>query len=95
MAKTKANIVQALPQLIQTATNRRWIENKKEKHMNHAGKGWYRYDTYFRFLVQAEKEENIRWNLYSATIVVRINDQGLYLHDIINIKKEASKPTES
>ncbi len=95
LAKTKANIVQVLPQLVQTATNRRWVENKKEKHMNHAGKGWYRYDTYFGVPVQAEKEESIRWNLFSATIVVRINDQGLYLHDIINIKKEASKPTES
>ena len=46
-------------------------------------------------------KQNIKWseverfiNSY-ATIIVRINDTGLYLHDIINIKKEASKPTDS
>ncbi len=34
-------------------------------------------------------------NYYRATMVVRINDMGLYLHDIVNIKKEDSKPFES
>lgn len=95
LAKVKANIVQMLPRLIENATNRRWIENKKEKHINNAGKGWYRYDTYFRVPVQAENEKEVRWNFFVATMVVRINDQGLYLYDIINIKKEASTPRES
>lgn len=93
LAKVKANIVQILPQLIENATNRRWIENKKDKHANDAGKGWYRYDIYFSVPVQVDKE--ICWNFYAATMVVRINDQGLYLYDIINIKKEARTPRES
>lgn len=62
LAKVKANIVQILPQLIENATNRRWIENKKDKHINNAGKGWYRYDTYFKVPVQAENEKEMRWN---------------------------------
>ncbi len=95
MAKVKANIVQILPQLIENATNRRWVENKNEKHANHAGKGWYRYDTFFSLPVRAENEEELRWNFFSATLVVRINDRGLYLYDIVNIKKEARKPRES
>lgn len=95
LAKVKANIVQILPQLIENATNRRWIENKSIKHTNNANKGWYRYDTYFSVPVQAENESNIRKNFYMATLVVRINDQGLFLYDVINIKKEASKPRES
>lgn len=95
LAKVKANIVQVLPQLIENATNRRWIENKKEKHVNNAGKGWYRYDTYFCVSAQGANEQEIRWNFYVATLIVRINDQGLYLYDIINIKKEARTPRES
>lgn len=81
--------------LFANATNRRWIENKKDKHINNAGKGWYRYDTYFSIPAQAENEEEIHLNSFIATMVVRINDQGLYLYDIINIKKEARKPRES
>ena len=34
-------------------------------------------------------------SLSACDLVVRINDNGLYLHDIVNIKKEDSKPFES
>lgn len=95
LAKVKANIVQILPQLIENATNRRWVENKKDKHINDAGKGWYRYDTYFSVPVQVECEKEVYRNYFVATMVVRINDQGIYLYDIINIKKEARTPRES
>ncbi len=81
--------------LIENATNRRWIENKNIKHVNNANGGWYRYDTYFSVPVKAENEDDVWENFYMATLVVRINDQGLFLHDIINIKKEAHKPRES
>ena len=78
-----------------TKSLRGGLAKVKAKHVNNAGKGWYRYDAYFSIPIQAENEENIRHNYYTATLVVRINDQGLYLHDIINIKKEARKPRES
>lgn len=92
LAKAKANVVQILPELLHNATNRRWIENKSSKHSNNASKGWYRYDTFFAIPVQAENEKEVRWNHFHATMVVRLNDRGLYLYDIIDIKKEASNP---
>ena len=39
-------------------------------------------------------ESSYRYNYYTATALVRINDMGLFLYDIINIKKEARKPTD-
>ncbi|MBD5509592.1 MAG: hypothetical protein HDR05_16540 [Lachnospiraceae bacterium] len=66
-----------------------------KQHINNAIKECYRYDTCFSIPVQAENEEKVRWNCFTATMVVRINDQGLFLYDIINIKKEARTPRES
>ena len=45
--------------------------------------------------VKNPQKENYNLNYYNGTIVVRINDKGMYLHDVINIKKEARKPTDS
>ena len=92
LAKVKANISQIIPDLICKADNRRWIENKAEKHVNQADGGWYRYDVHFSFPVQIENNPIKRWNDYCATLVVKINRRGLYLYDIINIKKEARNP---
>lgn len=94
LAKVKANIVQILPQLVEGAENRRWIENKAEKHSGNANYGWYRYDTFFSVPTKAENEDVVRWNDYRATVIVKINDRGLFLYDIIDIKKEASTPRE-
>ena len=49
-----------MPELIENATNRRWLENKSIKHVNNAEKGWYRYDVYFSVPVKAENEDEIR-----------------------------------
>lgn len=95
LAKVKANIVQILPELIINATNRRWIENKDNKHNNNAIGGWYRYDVLFSMPVKGDNEKEIRYNYYKATLVVRINDYGNFLYDIINIKKEARKPADA
>ena len=95
LAKTKANALQKILELVNEASNRRYIENQKEKHENDAKNGWYRYDVFFEIAVKGENENKIRWNRYRGTMVVRINDAGLFLHDIINIKKEASTPIES
>lgn len=95
LAKVKANIVQILPELIESATNRRWVENKNDKHNKNAINGWYRYNVFFSIPVKAEDDNIIRYNNYNATMIVRINDNGLFLYDIINIKKEARTPQES
>lgn len=81
--------------MIVLATNKRWTDNKDKKHNKDAQNGWYRYDCYFGMPVQAENEKEKRVNIYKATLVVRSALSGLYLYDIINIKKEASKPLGS
>ena len=70
-----------------------WCED--EKHKKDAEKGWYRSDTYFAMPVQGSEEKEKRVNIFKATLVVRISLKGLFLYDVINIKKEASKPLES
>ncbi len=94
LAKTKANLAQIVPELVISATNRRWTENKDEKHEENAIRGWYRYDAYFSMQVYDSSERCYKTNYYTATVIVRINDVGLFLHDIINIKKEARRPTD-
>jgi len=95
IAKAKANAAQVIGKMIVVATNRRWVKNKDKKHKKDAEKGWYRYDTYFAMPVQGSEESQKRVNIFRATLVVRISLKGLFLYDIINIKKEASKPLES
>ena len=95
ISKAKANATQVVGKMIVLATNSRWVENKDEKHKKNAANGWYRYDTYFGMPVQGSEESEPRVNIFKATLVVRISMKGLFLYDIINIKKEASKPHKS
>jgi len=95
IAKAKANAAQVIGKMIVVATNKRWIENKDKKHSRNAENGWYRYDTYFGMPVQGSEESEVRVNVFRATLVVRISLKGLFLYDVINIKKEASKPLKS
>lgn len=95
LAKVKANAAQIVDLMIKNAINRRWVENKDNKHSKDASEGWYRYDTYFGMNVQGSVEREQRLNLYRATLVVRKTSKGLFLYDVINIKKEASTPHES
>lgn len=92
LAKVKANAAQIIESLIENATNRRWIENKKDKHKNDASGGWYRYDTYFTMPVKSSNEKEQRFNQYKATLLVRRTNKGLFLYDVLDIKKEASTP---
>jgi len=95
IAKVKANAAQIVGEMIVLAENKRWIENKDRKHVKDAEKGWYRYDCFFAMKVQGSNEQGERMNFYKATLVVRHALSGLFLYDIINIKKEASTPFES
>ena len=88
LAKVKANAVQIIPQLIQSATNKRWIENKAEKHNNTAKRGWYRFDVYFMYPKSLPNGE-IEKKPYRGTLVVKSNDRGLFFYDLVDIKKEA------
>lgn len=95
VAKAKANAAQIIDELILYADNRRWIENQNEKHLKNASQGWCRYDTLFVLPVKGSSETVERKNVYKATLVVRKTEKGMFLYDIINIKKEASTPLES
>lgn len=95
IAKAKANTASIIDQLIANATNKRWLINKEHKHEKSASGGWYRYDSYFGLPVMGNGEETARLNIFKATLVVKINKNGLFLYDIIDIKKEASTPLES
>ena len=43
---------------------------------------------FFSIPVKAENEDEVRYNQYKGTMVVKINNRGLFLYDIINIKKK-------
>ena len=93
LAKAKANASQVIGEMIECAENRRWVENKDDKHKKDAEGGWYRYDV--GFSIPVERDSQMSRNYYMATMVVRIKDSKLFLYDIINIKKEASTPHKS
>lgn len=68
VAKAKANAAQAIPELIQIATNPKHEINRKEKHKTDAMFGWYRYDIRFALPIYDDKTGKIaRHNIYSAT----------------------------
>lgn len=43
-AKAKANVAQALPELVKIATDKHFKENMTDKHAYNAKNGWYRYN---------------------------------------------------
>lgn len=95
VAKAKANAAQAIPEIIEIATSKTVEENKKEKHSRNAKNGWYRYDTRFALPVYDEGGEVERYNVFSARLLIRHAASGkMYLYDVLEIKKETSKPCQ-
>lgn len=92
-AKAKANVAQGIPEMIEIAKNKRFIENKKEKHKYDAAYGWYRFTSRFAIPVYDESGEIQRYNVFRADMIIRHDQNGkLYLYDIINIKKGNEHP---
>lgn len=92
-AKAKANVTQGIPELIETAANPIWEENNKLKHEKDAKYGWYRYDVRFAIPVYNDAGELDRYNIFAARLLVNHSANGKkYLYDILNIKKETSRP---
>lgn len=90
-AKAKANAVQALPEIIEIASNRTYEDNRKAKHTRDAKNGWYRYDTRFALPVYNGQDLE-RYNVFKARLLIRHSSSGRkYLYDIMEIKKETSK----
>ena len=82
--KATANI----DELIEIATNRSWVANRKEKHNKDAKYGWYKYDT--RFAIPVIKNGIVnKYIMYKANLIIRNDINGKkYLYDIMNIKRE-------
>lgn len=91
--KAKANMINALEDLVGIATNKKVFPDYEKKHGNKAKYGWYRYDSRFGLPVYNESGELIRYNIYSARMLVRRDVDGrLYLYDFVKIKKETCSP---
>ena len=96
LAKAKANAAQGIPELLETAGNKRFWENRDQRHIRNAWFGWYRYDTCFELPVYSEKGEVERYNRFRATMLIRHSADGKkYLYDILDIKKETSNSFNS
>ena len=95
-AKAKANAAQAIPEMIEIATNRIFEENRKEKHTRAAKFGWYRYDTRFAIPVYGDDGEVERYNIFRGRLLIRHASSGKkYLYDIMEIKKETGKSCQA
>ena len=95
-AKAKANAAQALPKLIETATQKSYKENLKQKHIKDAKYGWYRYMAKLGLPVYDNDGEVNQYNIFNIAMIVRHSEDGrMYLYDIMNIKKETSNLFQS
>lgn len=68
--------------MIEIATNKQFVSNKKKKHVNFAKNGWYRYDTRFALHVYNEGGELVRYNMWSATLIAntsQVNPNYIYM----------------
>lgn len=91
--KAKANVAQAVGELIQIAENKSVSEDFNKKHGEKAKYGWYRYDTRLALPVYNEAGEVERYNIYKLRMLVRHDEDGkLYLYDFLRTKKETSSP---
>lgn len=96
LAKAKANAAQGIPELLETSDNKRFWENRDERHIRNARHGWYRYDTCFELPVYSDEGEVERYNRFRATMLIRHSADGKkYLYDMLDIKKETSNPLSS
>ena len=95
VAKAKANAAQGIPELIETAENRRHKGNLNPKHQRDAKFGWYRYDSRFGLPVYGEDGELEHYNIFHVEMLIRHDADGKrYLYDVVNIKKETGTPLE-
>lgn len=87
--KNKANLITAIPELIEIASNKKYRINTKGKHKNDAKKGWLKYDARFAFPLYDNNKQIMGYTIFKAILIIRIaSDNKLYLYDIIQIFKE-------
>lgn len=91
-AKAKANAALGIPEMIEIAFDKKYEENRKEKHTKDAKYGWYRYETRFALPIFNDDGVIEKYNVFQAIMLIRhARDDKMYLYDVIEIKKETSK----
>ena len=91
LAKAKANAAQGIPELLETAVNKRFLENRDPRHIRNAGYGWHRYNAYFELPVYDQDGEIERYNRFRATMLIRHSADGKkYLYDMLDKKTSNS-----
>ena len=89
IGKAKANATQAIPELIQTATDIVHRPNLDNKQKSDAPNGWYRCTVRFSLPITDDKGNIIGENKFRGRMIIRCSSKKeLYLYDIIDIKKE-------
>lgn len=92
----KANAAQGILELVEIAGEKRFCQNRKEKHAKNAKNGWYYYTVRFALPIYKDNKKTKECNIYSACLLVNCESGGkMYLYDIVDIKKEASTPLRS
>ena len=82
--------------MIEIAKEKRFEENRKNKHRKDAQYGWYRYESRFALPVFGENGDVERYNIFHVLMLMRhAKDDKIYLYDIIEIKKETSNLFQS
>ena len=95
-AKAKANAAQAIPEMIEIASNGIFEDNRKPKHGRDAKNGWYRYDTRFALPVYGDDGNVERYNIFRGRILISYASSGKkYLYDILEIQKETGKSCQT
>ena len=95
-AKAKANATQGIPEMVEIATGKQFVVNKKPKHQKDAKYGWYKYESRFALPVFREDGEVERFNVFRVAMIIRHGeDDKKYLYDVINVKKETSNLFQS
>ena len=87
--KAKANIMPAIGELIQIASEKAQYPDYKNKHGAKAQFGWYRYNTRFGIPVYDEDGNLERYNIFSTRMLVRCDADGkFYQYDLVRTKKK-------
>ena len=90
------NAAQGIREMVETATDKVYRENHKEKHSEDAHNGWFYYVTRFAIPLYDNEKKTGEYNAYSACLVVNHAANGkIYLYDVVDIKKEASNPLKT
>lgn len=89
LKRTKAVVSTAIKPLIESASNKRHLDDYGKKHGSKAKYGWNIYDVIFKIPVLDNSGNIIRYNQFKGILLTRIShNKKQFLYDIVKIKKE-------